>query len=72
MSILTKSKLRKMEEYYYWSGKKNWVPFPDELNNKILEIYGVEPLPYEWSEQDIYQGSRNIILDYFSNKRSIT
>ena len=34
-----------MEEYYYWSGKKNWVPFPDELNNKILENYGVEPLP---------------------------
>ena len=72
MSILTKNKLKKMEDYYYWSGKKKWVPFPDELKNKLLEMYGVEPFPYEWSEQDIYQGSRNIIFDYFSNINSNT
>jgi len=57
-----------MEEYYYWSGNRNWVPFSDELKNKLLEVYNDKPYPYEWSEQDIYQESRNIIADYFSRK----
>jgi len=68
MCILTKSKLLRMEEYYYWTGNKDWIPFPVELKNKLLEVYGDEPYPYEWSEQDIYQGSSNIIADYFSKQ----
>jgi len=47
--------------YYYWTENKNWIPFPVELKTKLLEIYGDEPSPYEWSEQDIFQGSSNIM-----------
>lgn len=70
MSILTKYKLRKIEDYYYRTGKRNWFPFPGELKNKLLETYGTEPFPYTWTEQDIHQGSRNIIFEYFSNKKN--
>lgn len=44
---LNKKKLRKMEEYYYWTGKKRWVSFPKELKNKLLENYGAELYPNE-------------------------
>lgn len=44
MTILTKKDLLKMEEYYYWSGNKQYVPFPADLKEKLLGIYGEEPL----------------------------
>ncbi|MDN6196410.1 MAG: hypothetical protein L0I93_07965 [Atopostipes suicloacalis] len=68
MCILTKRKLLRMEDHYYWTGNKDWVPFTDELKNKLLDVYGDESYPYEWSEQDIYQGLNNIITDYFSKQ----
>jgi hypothetical protein len=67
MTTLTPKKIQKMEENYYWVGFKSWIPFPKELKEKLLEVYGEEPVPYSWSEQDIYEGSRKIIFDYFSN-----
>ncbi|MFD1706692.1 hypothetical protein ACFSCZ_07975 [Siminovitchia sediminis] len=67
MTILTKKDLFEMEEYYYWSGNKQYVPFPSELKERLLEIYGEEPLPHNWSEQDIHEGSRKIIIEYFQS-----
>ncbi|WML39535.1 hypothetical protein RCG19_20515 [Neobacillus sp. OS1-2] len=65
MAILTRRKLIKMEEYYYWVGYKEWYPFPSELKKKLLNVYGEEPFPYEWTEQDIHEGTRKIILEFF-------
>jgi hypothetical protein len=65
MAILTPKDLRKMEENYYWAGYKGWSPFPMELKVKLLKKYGEEPSPYTWTEQDIYEGSRKIIIKYF-------
>lgn len=67
MAILTKKEIRKIEEYYYWTGYKSWAPFPLELKEKLLSVYGKEPLPHYWTEQDIDEGSRKIIFDYFDN-----
>lgn len=66
MSRLTKKDLPNLEEYYYWSGNRDWIPFPKELKEKIPEIYGEEPLPYSWSEQDIHEGTRKIIMEHWS------
>ncbi|MGV3467375.1 MAG: hypothetical protein ACO1OT_19065 [Heyndrickxia sp.] len=46
MTTLTPIKIQKIEEYYYWVGFKSWIPFPKELNEKLLEVYGEEPVPY--------------------------
>ncbi|KGA96638.1 hypothetical protein AJ85_21570 [Alkalihalobacillus alcalophilus ATCC 27647 = CGMCC 1.3604] len=65
MVYITKKDLKEMEEYYYWCGYKEWPPFPKELKQQLLEAYGQEPLPHTWTHQDIYEGSRKIILKYF-------
>lgn len=70
MAIMKRKDLRIIEEYYYWLGHKDWSPFPKELKAKLLNVYGEEPFPYSWTEQDIYEGSRKIIMDYFENKLS--
>jgi len=68
MTTLTAKGIKKIEEYYYCVGYKSWVPFPKELNEKLIKLYGREPVPYSWTEQDIYEGSRKIIFNYFSNQ----
>ncbi|MED4225613.1 hypothetical protein [Neobacillus cucumis] len=65
MTILAQKDLIKMEEYYYWSGYKEWIPFPKKLRKKLIEVYGNDPLPYTWTEQDIHEGSRKIIMEFF-------
>lgn len=67
MTIMTKKHLEKIEEYYYWTGHKSWCPFPEKLKAMLMTAYGREPLPNSWSEQDIFEGSRKIISDYFKN-----
>jgi len=67
MTTLTRKEIQKIEEYYYWIGYKNWVPFSKKLKDKLLSVYGEEPLPHNWTEQDIYEGSRKLIFDYFNN-----
>jgi hypothetical protein len=67
MPLLTRKEIQKFEEYYYCVGYKSWVPFPKELKEKLLNVYGEEPLLYSWTEQDIYEGSRKLIFDYFNN-----
>lgn len=68
MAILTSNGLSKMEEYFYWTGNKKWIPFPEDLKEKLLKVYGEEPFPYTWSEQDIHEGARKIIKEYFNFK----
>lgn len=70
MATLTREKLRKIEEYYYLSDYKQWYPFPKELKRKLLSVYGEEPFPYIWTEQDIWEGSRKMIMEYFDNRSS--
>ncbi|GAA3947423.1 hypothetical protein GCM10022244_61660 [Streptomyces gulbargensis] len=67
MAELTEKDLMKIEDYYYLTGYKHWYPFPCELKKKLLAIYAKEPFPHEWTEQDIFEGSRKIIMDYFKN-----
>ncbi|MGF6953434.1 hypothetical protein QF028_005939 [Neobacillus sp. B4I6] len=67
MTTMTRKEIQKIEEYYYWVGYKNWVPFPKELIEKLLSVYGEEPFPHNWTKQDIYEGSRKLIFDYFNN-----
>lgn len=66
MAIITKEDLKKLEDYYYLAGYKNWYPFPKELKIKLLDFYGEEPFPHSWTDQDIYEGSRKIIKEYFN------
>jgi hypothetical protein len=68
MATMTRKELLKVEEHYYWVGYKDWYPFPEELKAKLLNVYGEEPFPYTWTEQDIWEGSRKIITKYFNNK----
>jgi len=64
MTIMTRKDLQKTEEYYYWVGYKEWYPFPEELRAKLLCVYGTEPFPHSWTEQDIHKGSRKMIFNY--------
>jgi hypothetical protein len=66
MTTLTRKEIQIIEEYYYFIGYKSWAPFPEELIEKLLDVYGEEPLPYSWTEQDIYEGSRRLIFAFFS------
>lgn len=68
MTIMTREDLQKTEDYYDWVGYKGWCPFPEELKAKLLDVYGKEPYPYKWTEQDIYEGSRKMITDYFDSQ----
>lgn len=72
MTIMTRGDLQKTEDYYDRVGYKNWCPFPEELKAKLLDVYGKEPLPHSWTEQDIDEGSRKMIMDYFKNKSNRT
>jgi hypothetical protein len=41
-----------------------WIWFTKEQERIILERFGKEPLPYEWSEQDIAEQIRAIVHDH--------
>ena len=54
--LLTKNDLRKMCQSHQWV-------ITSVLEKYLLSIYGQEPDEYhEWSEQDIYEQVRKIIL----------
>lgn len=54
--ILTKYDLIRLEEsLHHW--------FTEAQKQQILEIFGSEPVDYEWSEQDIAENIRRIIRD---------
>ncbi|MCL2003649.1 MAG: hypothetical protein FWG72_06565 [Oscillospiraceae bacterium] len=52
--ILTKKDLRKWEE-------SSFTLLTETQRNAILERFGTEPEPYEWSEQDIGVQIRNYL-----------
>ncbi|MBM7573182.1 hypothetical protein JOC48_003733 [Aquibacillus albus] len=58
MEIMTKEDLKKTEEYFYLAGYNQWYPFLVELNTKLLNVYGKEPFPHTWIEQDFCEGSK--------------
>jgi hypothetical protein len=55
--IITKKYIRKLEEYYRFR-------FPEGLKEALINQLGKEPEPYEYSDQDIWEQSRKIILSY--------
>jgi len=67
MTLLTRKDIEEMEAYYFWAGQPHWCPFPEVLKSKLLDTYGEEPFPYEWTEQDIHEGSRKIIIAFFTD-----
>jgi hypothetical protein len=54
---LTEKDLRTWEESAF-------TPFTAEQRAIILERFGTEPEPYEWSEQDIAEQIDRICLDH--------
>lgn len=42
------------------------------LEEYLLATYEEEPFPYEWSEQDLYEQIRKLILQYSQGKLDIT
>ena len=44
--------------------KSAFVLFTEEQKKIILERFGTEPEPYEWSEQDIAEQIRKIRQEY--------
>ena len=42
------------------------------LEEYLLATYEEEPFPYEWSEQDLYEQIRKLILQYEQGKLDIT
>jgi len=42
------------------------------LEEYLLATYEEEPFPYEWSEQDLYEQIRKLILQYNQGKLDIT
>jgi hypothetical protein len=53
---LTKKDLRKWEE-------STFTLFTKEQRQIILDRFGAEPEPYEWTEQDIAEQIRKICLE---------
>lgn len=43
-----------------------------QLEEYLLATYEEEPFPYEWSEQDLYEQIRRLILQYNQGKLDIT
>lgn len=41
------------------------------LEQYLLAMYEEEPFPYEWSEQDLYEQIRKLILQYNQGKLNI-
>lgn len=58
--IITKKYIRKLEEYYRFY-------LPKELKEELICQLSEEPEPYEYSDQDIWEQSRKIILSYRRN-----
>ena len=51
---LTKTTLCKLQEFM-------WLRMTDAQRSAILERFGTEPEPYEWSEQDISEQILNYL-----------
>jgi hypothetical protein len=54
---IKKSYIKTLENYFR-------CYIPDEAKKEILSLFSTEPEPYEWSDQDIWEQSRKIILKH--------
>ena len=61
---LTKRSLKKL-------GESMRIWFTVEQENIILERFGEEPYPYEWSRQDIIEQIRQIIAEHPSKPKPL-
>ncbi|WP_368487923.1 hypothetical protein [Clostridium sp. BJN0013] len=52
---------------------RTWGDHIDKpLEQYLLAMYEEEPFPYEWSEQDLYEQIRKLILQYNQGELDIT
>lgn len=47
-------------------------PIDKPLEEYLLAIYGEDPFPHEWSEQDLYEQIRKLIIQYSKGELDIT
>ena len=58
--IVDKKNMKELRAYYRYSGEK----FTEELEQFIYDRLGTEPIPHEYSEQDLHEQSRKIVMHY--------
>lgn len=51
-------------QYAHWFQN---VSQPEQAKAEILKNFGEEPEPYEWTEQDIWEQSRKILIKWSRN-----
>ncbi|EHQ88691.1 hypothetical protein DesyoDRAFT_1551 [Desulfosporosinus youngiae DSM 17734] len=59
--VITKNYIQKLEEYYRFI-------FSKELKNELICQLGEEPTPFEYSDQDLWEQSRKIVLSYYRER----
>lgn len=52
--------------------KRYDMNIPENLEAFLLEEYGDEPFPYEYSEQDLYEQIRKLVMDYHKGMVDVT
>ncbi|MEA4859561.1 MAG: hypothetical protein VB127_03690 [Sphaerochaeta sp.] len=60
--VVDKQYLRELRSCYRYDGTK----FTEELEQIILDRLGIEPSPHEYSEQDLHEQARKIVMQYQS------
>lgn len=50
---------------------KNQVKINEELETYILQEFGIESFPHIWSEQDLHENIRNLIIGYWNGSITI-
>jgi hypothetical protein len=50
---------------------RNQLKMTEELKSYIIQEFGTEPFPYIWSEQDLYENIRKLIIDYWNGSITI-
>jgi hypothetical protein len=43
----------------------------DELEDRLLQLFGTEPRPYEYTEQDLSEQIRKIVTSYNEEKGKV-
>ena len=60
--VVDKQYLRELRSCYRYDGTK----FTEELEQILLDRLGIEPSPHEYSEQDLHEQARKIVMQYQS------
>ena len=56
-------------KYAHWFRN---VRRPEQAKAEILKYFSEEPKPYEWTEQDIWEQSRKILIKWSQNWSNAT